>query len=201
MRTKGGYIIRPLKLRYPPKEYTTESHHFLFEDFGWATFIICDKLGELSVQSDWGCWGHRWNPDHLGESHKGSLTSFLATSDPGYITNKLSYSMPPNTREIPCESATGKSMRSRVIEARRTGEIDKEAARELWGQVDDLMGQYAEGGVDVAYYNMERELCDVLGDTWEYFETEEAPCLVILRERLIPFLQEELRGKEQQREA
>ena len=197
MRTKGGYIIRPLKLRHPPKQYKTESYHFLFENFGWATFIICDELGELSVQSDWGCWGHRWNPDHLGESHNGSLTSFLATAGVDYIANKLSYSMPSDAREIPCEEATGKSMRARVIEARKGGEIDKGDARELWGQIDDLMDRYAEGGVQVAYYNMERELCDILGDSWEYFETEEAPTLVILREKLIPFLQEELRGTKQ----
>ena len=190
-----GCLIAPLSIRHPTKMYDAQCYHFLFEHFGWATFIICDDLGELSVQSDWGCWGHRWNPDHLGPSHGGSLTHFLAHSDRHYIANKLSYSMPPNDRELPDIDKTEREMKKTVLLARRRREIDADVAQELYEDIERCCSAY-EGGMDSAYLAMSDDLSKFLEDSWEYFETRENPNLVILRERLIPWLQKELREQQ-----
>lgn len=194
MRTKGGYAIRPLEL-HAVSQHKADVYRFVFKDSGWVIFTVCDETGELSVQSDWGCWGHRWNPDHLGPSHDGSLTHFIPRANPGYLANKLSYSMPQETREVHCEQATEDGIRGRILITRRELEISKDEARELWEQADTVMDAYADGGPEHAYLNMGQELCDILGEPWEFFETEEAPTLVILRERLLPFLISHLRKK------
>ena len=200
MRTKGGYYIRPLEL-HSQYRHSAKVYRFVFKDCGWVIFTICDDTGELSVQSDWGCWGHRWStdPKHIGHP---TITDFLRDrASAHYVTNKLSYSMPADSRDIPCETATGDSMRRRVIEARRKGEIDRDEARELWDDIQDTMNAYADGGHGHAYHSMSQKLCDILGEPWEYFETEEAPSLVILRERLLPFLFAELKREQQESKA
>lgn len=195
IRTNSGLLIRPLTL-HSKHRHTAKVYHFVFKA-GWVIFTICDATGELSVQSDWGCWGFRWStdPKHIGHP---TLTDFLRDrASRHYVANKLSYSMPVNAREVPDGNTTGRVMKEHVIEQRREGRCDKREAREIWEQIEDLMVTYEDGGPEVAYYNMSRELSDFLGDGWEMFHTEEAPCLVVLRERLLPFLFEELRGEQE----
>jgi hypothetical protein len=189
-RGPDGFYIRPLKLR-SVRRYAAESYHFTFDHWGWVTFIIDDALGELSVQSDWGCWGHRWNPDHLGPSHNGSLKHFLSHSGRCYVANKLSYCMPTDQREVPDLETTEEEIKKRILEARRAREIDADDARDLWSDAEYTVSAY-ESGHDAAYHAMSDELSNFLEDTWEYFATKDSPNLVILRERLLPFLQDEL---------
>jgi len=177
---------------------TAEVYRFVFKGYlsGWVIFTVCDATGELSVQSDWGCWGYRWNIDHLGNGD--TLTEFIRDRDPEhshYLADKLSYSMPSDTRELPDEEGTEEAIRSHILERRRSMDISKDEAREAWDDTELFMGEYAEGGPTVAYYNIPASLNEVLGsDIYEgFFLTKENPSLTVLRESLLPLLINELK--------
>lgn len=171
---------------------------------GWVIFTVCDETGELSVQSDWGCWGHRWNTDHLGNG--ATLTEFIRDRDPeyaDYLANKLSYSMPSDARELPDREGTERAIRNHILERRRAREICDETAMEAWEDIDLFMEEYEEGGPYLAYYNMPQSLHNVLGsDVYEgFFMTKEAPCLTVLRESLLPLLIRELKEDQIEQQA
>ena len=198
--------IPKIKEPYSKSRCKADVYRFVFKGYlsGWVIFTICDETGELSVQSDWGCWGHRWNTEHLGNG--ATLTEFIRDRDPehaDYLTNKLSYSMPPDTRKLPDQEATEKAIRTHILERRRELAISRDEAEEAWEDVDLFIGEYAEGGPSVAYYNMPRSLHEVLGsDVHEYFfATKEAPCLTVLRESLLPILIRELKEDQVGRQA
>lgn len=71
------------------KVTTATTYHLSTEprSYGWALCTVNDETGELSIQSDWGHWSHRWNINHLGAP---SLTHFLGQrGDVGYVADKL----------------------------------------------------------------------------------------------------------------
>jgi hypothetical protein len=190
--------IPKIKELYSKSRATADVYRFVFKGYlsGWVIFTICDETGELSVQSDWGCWGHRWNTDHLGNG--ATLTEFIRDRDPeyaDYLANKLSYSMPTDHRELPDQEATEENIRKHILERRRERAITKDEAEEAWESVDYFIEEYAEGGPSVAYYNLPRILHEVLGaDVHEYFfATKENPSLTVLRESLLPILIRELK--------
>lgn len=190
--------IPKIKEIYTKSRATADVYRFVFKGYlsGWVIFTICDATGELSVQSDWGCWGHRWNTDHLGNG--ATLTEFIRDRDPehaDYLANKLSYSMPADSRDVPDEEGTEEAIRTHILESRRSLAISKDLAREAWDDVELFMGEYAEGGPSVAYYNLPASLNEVLGsDIYEgFFMTRENASLTILRESLLPLLIKELK--------
>ena len=87
-------------------------------DFGWALCTVNDSTGELSIQSDWGSWTHRWSPDprHLGAL---TLTHFLgdrASCD--YLANKLSRESGTRSGEEFDADETVAKLRRRLSERR-----------------------------------------------------------------------------------
>jgi len=192
----------PLTLHSKSKT-TAQVYRFVFKGYmsGWVIFTICDETGELSVQSDWGCWGHRWNTEHLGNG--ATLTEFIRDRDPeyaDYLANKLSYSMPVNEREVADEKGTREAICSLILENRRAREIDEETARMAWDDVDSFMCEYSEVGPAHAYYVMPPTISDALGDDIyeSCFKTVENRNLTVLRESLLPMLIRELKEEHEQ---
>jgi len=72
---------------------TATAYSFRFANGGWAIFTVNDSTGELSIQSDWGEWAHRWHIGHLGSP---TLTKFIATHTA--ITNQVVTSMDPDAQ-------------------------------------------------------------------------------------------------------
>jgi hypothetical protein len=207
--TSRNTDIPKIKELYSKSRCKADVYRFVFKGYlsGWVIFTICDETGELSVQSDWGCWGHRWNTEHLGNG--ATLTEFIRDRDPehaDYLANKLSYCMPLDARELPDAAGTEEAIRSHILESRRSLEITKDEAAEAWEDTELFMGEYSEGGPAVAYWALPSSLNELLGaDIYEgFFMTKEAPCLTVLRESLLPLLIRELKDiheSEQQRKA
>ena len=139
--------IPKIKELYSKSRAIAQVYRFVFKGYlsGWVIFTICDETGELSVQSDWGCWGYRWNTDHLGNG--ATLTEFIRDRDPeyaDYLANKLSYSMPSDARELPDAPRTEEAIRRHILESRRSREISDELAREAWDDTEMFMEEYSE---------------------------------------------------------
>lgn len=111
-----------------------EAYSFRFEDgWGWVIFTVNDATGELSIQSDWGDWAHRWNIDALASP---SLKHFLADrADCDYIACKL---VPSDQQQIICPESSQKKMRQEILRQRREHDIGDFAARGAWDAVDNV---------------------------------------------------------------
>ena len=164
-------------------------YHFVFEEpFGWAVFSINDETGEFNIQSDWGNYQHRWNIDHLGETHTKQpwpLTHFLAVgNDPYYVTDKLHYGRDDRKNYSP--DKTEHRVREDLLQYRRRGDITSEDARNAWDEVRNV----DFGSPDSFMYSIgdTYKLKEVLSEeTWEYVQYEDSFGYVFLQYKLLPF--------------
>lgn len=90
--------------------------------FGWACATVNEETGELLVTSDWGEWGHRWNPAHLGEP---SLHRFLGRAPYDYIANKL---LPYERDRVFSSHQTRRCIQRYIIESHDRGDISRTKA-------------------------------------------------------------------------
>jgi hypothetical protein len=164
-------------------------YHFVFEEpFGWAIFSINDVTGELAIQSDWGNYQHRWNTSHLGESHTKHplpLTHFLAiNNDPYYVTDKLHYGT--NDREKYSPDLTERSVRQYLLEERRTGNLEREWAREAWDEIKHVDFNSPDGFMYSLNdtYRLKKVLSD---EPWDFVKHEASFGYVLLQYKLLPF--------------
>lgn len=179
------------------EQFETLTIYMQFKSHGWARFNIDNKLGALSIQSDWGNWQHVWGG---GPKQWGAVTfvDFLrGRGSCEYLTDKLHYG--GRTRSVVDGEATFKNFANKVIAARRAGELDQYEARSLWEDAKRLVGE-TQGrpyGNDVwAILNsLQRDFHAFFSDAGEMIETMEAPSLVFLREQLLPVLLAYLRGE------
>lgn len=172
---------------------TATAYHFVFDEpFGWAIFSINDATGEFNIQSDWGDWQHRWNINHLGDSytkHTMPLTSFLGDrGDAGYVCDKLHYGKERNQFS---PEKTEESIKEHILLERKSLNIDKDEARELWEQASELDYDSA----DAFYYSLRDypELNNFLCEPWEFLRTEYTSGYKFLHYKLLPFFFQYLR--------
>lgn len=152
---------------------------------GWAIFTICNKTGELSIQSDWGNWSYRWNTGALGQGY--TLTKFIAKTDCDYLARKL---CPNKTR--PSEIETCKAFRKEIIRRRRRHDVKADVARWLWDEAREIATVYSERGADRASSVMSDEFCDFFEEWWFYLRDEDSYEFLMLREHLLPIFKERL---------
>ncbi len=148
---------------------TATTYHFRSEPGatawagGWATCTVNDATGELLIQSDWTdpC-GHRWHTAHLGCP---TLTEFLARDRGGYFDYFVGKLLPPERRERFSAEETVKEMRRRVLAARRTGDLLRAEARELWAALGEL--EHYDDRRDFFYNLDDTTYRDHFSDTFE----------------------------------
>ena len=177
-------MIKAIKLR----EHTISrpvAYRFVFDDSGWngwAILTINEDTGEIHIQSDYGNYQHRWTPAHTGRKGPQAMHDFFATGSTGYFVDKFSYGDQPDLKDVFDEERTKAGIRSRIVEARRGLDIERDDARELWDEVDE----WCEFDCKLACPG---ELEEFLGEPWEFIETKPSARCVFLTETLIPFLQ------------
>ena len=158
------------------------NHHY-----GWANFTVCDATGEFSILSDWGNWSHAWNPRHLGNEGKTTLTEFLAKGDCDYIVNKLSYKS-SDLKDVFDREETLKGFREYIVQERRAYELGKEEAREMWEQVEAVCDEMdPHGESDRIYYSGEwSDVFEMFEDFHEWIRYCKPTVYLILRDDLLP---------------
>lgn len=196
---------------------TSQATTYRFRERGelpaWACCTVNDETGELTVQSDWGSWTHRWsaNPKHLGAP---TLTHFLAgcndANDADYVARKLNREGKNEERFSP--ELTANAIKGRLLEKRREDAaiygadchehsgsperhryvkpLGRDAAREIWNELDDLVADSGHTEVDgtLFFERMPHEIHKYLEELWDAWRGEIRPECVVLREAILPAL-------------
>ena len=139
-----------VSLAYTCTKDTAVVYKFRLKGFGWANISIREwpDGGAIDIQSDYGNYANTWYAIGSGPFRK-----FLCGVDMGYFFNKC---LGNAYLEFDCE-ATIREIRKDIIRDRREGNIEHDAAREIWESLDDLdtnsaYGMLAEMGEDAFDY-------------------------------------------------
>lgn len=95
----------------------------------WS-IVFVDDDGCLSILSDYGNWGYRWNM--AGESK--SVRRMLLDFNSSYVHDKLSY----DHAKVFSPEKTIKVIREVILQYRRHGDIDSAVARADWNDIADI---------------------------------------------------------------
>jgi hypothetical protein len=187
VRIEQGGEAMTLKLR---SVSTATTYRFGGDDRlgGWACCTVNDATGELTITSDWGNWGHRWNTSHIGSP---TLTHFIADRTAcDYLACKL---VPGDGRRFSAEKTTAE-LRRLIIERRRdpwvtrAPNVTKEQARELWdalGNLEDDCGDSCELYFERIPYDFTDLVCS---EPWHYAQSEPTSEYTALVEIILPAL-------------
>lgn len=179
--------------------HTARVYHLRWPgQFGWVIFTICDATGELSIQSDWGDFHHRWNPHDTGAA---KFSHFIAgwrddlTAPPSdrrhYLMDKFGYRHSKDTASEFDGVATKKRLRLYVGEAFKEGQLaTKDEVQELLAQIDHFVDEAENTNTDLALASaVDPELDEFFsGALYEYLETTKPFPWIICRDELLPRL-------------
>lgn len=155
------------------KEISVRGEHGI-----WARLFWEESTGRVTINSDYGDWSYCWSS--IG---KQTLQSFLAGLDSHYMGKK----MLGQHYDVPDDEGTVQAIKEMIIQMRRDGEFDKDAAREEW----DNVKAYARGDCDF------RGWCDDtnITEAWEVHQTKADNSWVMFWEKLwVPLIVPILRG-------
>jgi hypothetical protein len=161
--------------------------HARFAPHGWATFVIDDTQGTLSITSDWGDWAYRWGRgSNLGVSSHDLSEALRTRFGHDYVASKL---LAGNTWVFD-EDASRRRVRERLLRMRRERALSSEDAREAWNAIESEF-ESVDQLVGIA-----RD-CDPLNDAldhqpWEYVGHVTSPRYLVLRDTLLPVLRKAL---------
>jgi hypothetical protein len=165
------------------------TYSFKFEEFGtWCNVTINDDTAELSIQSDWGCWAHRW--PHAGLGNGRTLTEFFVEGDPDYFVRKFQYNRTPDLEDVRDLEKTWEGVRARICYLRRNKRISSTDARHYW-----TVGKHWVYDADYDTEYMDNGLCLLLNEEpWEYVRYRKSGTYVFFAEKLLPLIQKWLKG-------
>ncbi len=185
------------------------------DGYGWAIATVNDSTGELSIQSDWGCWSHRWSVENLGrtaDSRPLTLTEFIGDRGGGhYLADKLT---PREDRERFDAEATVRELRrtlvQRRIDAARLSRdvfgsqhiedvavevrgaierwpLDAETVRSVYDQLDELESEDNPDAFYDAFFRVEGWPL-VTDQPWEHARTRPVRSYLVLLHGILPAL-------------
>lgn len=172
----------------------------------WAICTVNDATGELSIQSDWGNWSHRWgtDPKHLGSP---TLTAFIADrSSCHYLADKLSPSEGRQAARMFDAEATIAEFRGMVLERRREdahrtrgrgGFLDRETARHLWDELGRLNHDNADEFLR-GFYEIEDASKFISEEPYHLLASCPTPAYLVLLHGILPALVETIRARAEQ---
>lgn len=201
LRTGSPTNDERLRLKKVTKS-VSETFYFSLEGLGsWMSVTVTEDTGELSIQSDWGPAGYRWNPNALGVEGEDRLKRFLGGTSEGYVWNKCAIEHGALKAKRIDTKKTKEPLFKKILETRRKGydlsyydglgkvhyvRFDKDTARMYWEEVErwDL-----EGSMDLVYMSTPKEvshLCD--SEPWHAIEEEYTGNAKLWRDTLIPMM-------------
>lgn len=151
----------------------------------WAKIIVDSDSWSFSCLSDAGNFTYRW-PYEENRTFK----KFLTQIDMGYLMRKIE----PRASEFDYE-ATIKNVKQHLFESRRSKDIDKKEAREVYTIIENL--DY-ENSVDLVLYQLVKGHEYFSDDyTWtaELVVKNHTPGAITFTELVFPLLQEALRAE------
>lgn len=167
--------------------YDARAYHFVFEPLGWATWYVDDRTGTLALESDWGSYAYRWGRGSWLGVDPPDLSLALATRlGCDYVARKL---FGPRATAHDAE-ATKSEFRREIRERRRAGEFDRETARALWRELDDVDWSSAESVQQSFSYGL---LAEQFTDAWELCMESETAWFRVVRDQLLPVFLDALR--------
>ena len=132
---EGGEVVNS---EFTCKKSTVEKYDIRWNRGEWAIFTIDNSCGGMTCHSSFGDWNYSW-PKHGRESFKHFIIEL--EKDWQYLLRKVAEPVFDFDESI-------KRWKEKIIDYRRDGSIDKEAARECWQVISDCESD----GVEEEWY-------------------------------------------------
>lgn len=162
------------------------SYSFRFKPYGWAILTLNEATGEMTIQSDWGNYSHRWHIGHLGEP---TLHDFFVKAGSDYLVNKFSYENKTDLADVTDEEATLKGLIEHIDELVANETIEQGLADELKEDVTSWKNNSFDCHV------CPTDLEEFLDQPYEYIQMRRSGRYEFLVNHLLPIMKKHLRER------
>lgn len=139
----------------------------------WACVQICDATGVFSVQSSYGNWSHRWNIEHTGHDRFLDFIKASTKNSVPYLLTKFEYEG-KDLEDVLDEDATQSALKQEVLNRRRTQEITKQEARDMWWDVEHIFCYESADRFLHSIYEDSPTRWGAYEEPWEFIVYEES---------------------------